>query len=155
MNCRGVQQSLSAYIDQELPGSEMLRIRAHVTRCPLCMREEEALRALKHMLSNTPGVEPPSGFEQRLMTCIQAEQAVRVRSVAIGLPILICVSLAAAGLAFVALPLSQRSVAKAETIKQAKKSDVAWDIQLDQASFSGSDPLRGGRAILASDDERR
>ena len=43
MNCGRVSNQLSAYLDRELTGTEMLQIRSHLTECDRCRSEHEAL----------------------------------------------------------------------------------------------------------------
>ncbi len=150
MNCKSVQQALSAYLDQELTGSEMLRIRSHVTRCAACTAEEESLRSLKHILSNAPTAVPAVGFEARLASCLKAEY-VQEKRANIKLSTLALVSMAAAALTFLALPSVQQKPIEAPKAQPLVKSDAAFGIRADQAAFSGSDPLGGGRIILATD----
>jgi anti-sigma factor RsiW len=45
-----VRNLLSAYLDAELAGTEMLDIRDHLSRCPSCAREQEGLRETKRLL---------------------------------------------------------------------------------------------------------
>ncbi len=51
MNCRRVVNLISAYIDGELTGAEMLEIRRHLSDCPECAEEHESIRATKLVLS--------------------------------------------------------------------------------------------------------
>lgn len=154
MNCKNVQQSLSAYLDQELPGSEMLRMRSHIHHCPMCQEELEVVRALKNLLASAPIVEPEEGFELRLKVRL-AQEVVSEKRATLKLSTLACVSLAAAAMTFLVLPSVQPKVAAKPDIRPLVKSDAAWGIRADQAAFSGSDPLGGGRVILATDYGRR
>lgn len=47
MNCRKVQSLISAYVDSELAGVEMLAVRQHLSDCPECSAEFEALLRVK------------------------------------------------------------------------------------------------------------
>jgi putative zinc finger protein len=62
MNCGRVSNQLSAYLDRELTGVEMLQIRSHLTECDRCRSEHEALCRLKMMLGRLQSLEPPRGF---------------------------------------------------------------------------------------------
>ena len=62
MNCGRVSNQLSAYLDRELTGVEMLQIRRHLTECDRCRSEHEALSRLKMMLGRLQSLEPPQGF---------------------------------------------------------------------------------------------
>lgn len=51
MNCRHVVNRLSAYLDGELAGDEMIEIRRHVDRCQACETELAVVRKTKLLLS--------------------------------------------------------------------------------------------------------
>jgi hypothetical protein len=59
MHCGRVSNLLSAYIDRELAGSEMLQIRRHLDECPGCSTEIEALGRVKSLLALAPPDVPP------------------------------------------------------------------------------------------------
>lgn len=52
MNCRRVSNLLSAYIDAELTGFEMLDIRAHLDQCAPCRQEHQSLQETKRLLGS-------------------------------------------------------------------------------------------------------
>jgi len=58
MNCRRVVNLISAYIDGELTGAEMLEIRRHLSDCPECTEEYESIRATKLALSRLATAAP-------------------------------------------------------------------------------------------------
>src|SRR5437667_11763584 len=62
MNCGRVSNQLSAYIDRELTGVEMLHIRRHLDDCDPCRSEYEALCRMKTLLGGLRSVEPHPGF---------------------------------------------------------------------------------------------
>jgi len=66
MNCKSVQNRLSAYLDRELGGDELLQIRAHISSCRECRNEVDGLRALKSLLGGVSCPEPPEGLSERL-----------------------------------------------------------------------------------------
>ncbi|HVL38234.1 MAG TPA: zf-HC2 domain-containing protein [Fimbriimonadaceae bacterium] len=144
MNCKGVQSRLSAYIDCELTGSEMLQVRAHLFECTECAREEGELRILKSMLCSGCAPEPAPDFEDRLIRHVFAgkglDERVQHRS---GAPVrLFTAAAAAAALAFAAASfLGSDDRQDGNLAKQ--------EIQLagDQAYFSGMDPLMGGSVV--------
>lgn len=67
MNCRRVSNLLSAYMDAELAGAEMLEIRAHLDRCPTCQREYESLLQTKRLLGSLALRMPRVEFEAALV----------------------------------------------------------------------------------------
>lgn len=52
MNCRRVVNLISAYVDGELTGEEMLAIRRHLSECDECAEECESIRLTKQALVN-------------------------------------------------------------------------------------------------------
>ncbi|MCX8052820.1 MAG: anti-sigma factor [Armatimonadetes bacterium] len=58
MNCRRVMNLISAYVDGELAGTEMLAIRRHLSECPECCQEYESVRQVKQALSRLRTVFP-------------------------------------------------------------------------------------------------
>lgn len=52
MNCRRINSLLSAYIDRELTGAEMLEVRQHLRDCPACDLEHETLQDTKRLLNS-------------------------------------------------------------------------------------------------------
>ncbi|HLO04267.1 MAG TPA: anti-sigma factor [Symbiobacteriaceae bacterium] len=66
MNCDGVRELLSAYVDGELSPGELLRVEQHLRRCPLCAEEVDALRQAIAMVGALEEVELPAGFREGL-----------------------------------------------------------------------------------------
>ena len=66
MNCRRVVNLMSAFVDGELTGTEMLAIRRHIGDCPECARERESLRMTKLALARLRTVAP----REDLAACI-------------------------------------------------------------------------------------
>ena len=66
MNCKSVQNRLSAYLDRELGGDELLQMRAHLSTCRDCRSEAEGLRSLKALLGGIQCPEPPADLAERL-----------------------------------------------------------------------------------------
>lgn len=73
MNCRRVSNRLSAYLDAEMTGEEMLAIRRHLDECPSCRAEHQSLRDTKHLLSSLALRAPASGFERHLRAEVERE----------------------------------------------------------------------------------
>lgn len=67
MNCRRVVNLISAYVDGELTGVEMLDIRRHLGECPDCMEEYESLRATKMMVARLGVIAPRPDFAANLV----------------------------------------------------------------------------------------
>ncbi len=62
MNCRRINSLISAYIDGELNGSDMLAVRQHIGDCKVCRDEYESLRETKQILSGLQPVPPREDF---------------------------------------------------------------------------------------------
>ncbi len=73
MNCRKVNNLLSAYMDNELAGVEQLQIRDHLRTCSCCNEEYESLLTTKRMLSRLSVQQPKQDLEQRILERIVAE----------------------------------------------------------------------------------
>lgn len=73
MNCRRVNSLLSAYIDAELTGEEMLAVRAHIGYCPDCQMEHEALLQTKRLLTSLAMRTPRAELESLLVVEIERE----------------------------------------------------------------------------------
>jgi len=72
MNCKNVQSLLSAFIDEELSGREMLDIREHLAECNDCSEELRCVLGVKRMLCASAVPEPSPGFEDRLVSRVLA-----------------------------------------------------------------------------------
>lgn len=59
MNCRRVSNLISAYVDGELTGAEMLEIRRHLSDCRECSEEYELVRGVKSAVSRLRTVSAP------------------------------------------------------------------------------------------------
>lgn len=70
MNCKNAQSLLSAYIDEELSGREMLDLRAHLSDCTECSEELRCVEAVRQVLGGTPVPEPSPDFEDRLVSSV-------------------------------------------------------------------------------------
>lgn len=138
MNCKTAQQMLSSYIDSELTGSEMMRLRKHLNECDGCAREETELRSLKGILGGVPVVEPPSGFEDRLCSKVFAAQRSETEKWTSSWPFLSGIALITAALTL--LVVNHLSAPSAgSTDKPA--GVVARELQRDQTAFAGANPI--------------
>lgn len=70
MNCGRVQALLSAYVDREVTGHEMMEIRHHLHQCEACREEESGLRQIKEMMNRVSVPEPDGCFEDRLVDTV-------------------------------------------------------------------------------------
>lgn len=73
MNCGRANRLMSAYIDGELPGTDMLDVRSHLRSCQACEQEYESLRRVKTAMSHLQLVRASAGAEDRLIALLRAE----------------------------------------------------------------------------------
>jgi anti-sigma factor RsiW len=71
MLCGRVTNLLSAYIDRELAGAEMLQVREHLGACETCRAEHAELGEMKSLLGRVPAPPPRSDFVAATMHCWQ------------------------------------------------------------------------------------
>lgn len=74
MNCEGVRDRLSAYVDEELDELSRLQVRSHLQRCQPCAAEEAALRSMVgilHEVAEATEVAVPADFRQKLRARLQ------------------------------------------------------------------------------------
>lgn len=69
MNCRRIQGLLSAYLDSELTGYEMLAIREHLSCCQKCSDERTAIVLVRSMVRSLPQCQP----RPELLTSLQKQ----------------------------------------------------------------------------------
>jgi len=67
MNCRRVVSLMSAYVDGELTGVEMLEIRRHISECEECAQEHDAVRLTKQAVSRLRTVAPREDFVHSIL----------------------------------------------------------------------------------------
>lgn len=74
MNCARVDRLISAYLDAELSGIEMMLVRDHMRHCAKCEAELETQRRVKQALSGLAPVRPEAAFEARLLASLDYAQ---------------------------------------------------------------------------------
>jgi len=72
MNCRRVISLLSAYIDGEISGMDMLAVRAHIGDCDSCREDYESLRATKQLLARMPTAAPRADLTKVISSRLDA-----------------------------------------------------------------------------------
>ena len=137
MNCKTAQNLLSAYIDGELAGGEMSRVRRHLHDCECCQREETELRLLKDLLVGQPIVEPSEGFEDRLCEAIFSPKPSETVQWISSWPF-------AAGAALVTAALTLLIISRVDTGSPSttqRPDSVVIHEQMRDQSVDGSDPF--------------
>ncbi|MBX7132787.1 MAG: zf-HC2 domain-containing protein [Fimbriimonadaceae bacterium] len=148
MNCRTAQNIVSAYVDGELCGTEMLNLRSHLMVCKACAAEVEELKAVKRVMGAQPEVEVPAGFEDRLVQFVLADEAPRRRETPVWRLALVS-SFAAAACVLVVLQVFGRTTsAQPEMTASTTEQPIAFDVNRDMTYASGSDPFGGQGPVL-------
>jgi anti-sigma factor RsiW len=143
MNCNSVQHRLSAFVDGELAGREMLAVREHVRCCTSCSREVDDLVAVKRALASGPIAPIAGDLEARLLSAIgKVEHARRVRRPVFAYGFATFALFAIVGFSWFKANKIQADEARA--LKQIESFEVARD----QAYVAGSDPLGGDVGVL-------
>ena len=75
MNCRKVNQLLSAYIDGELRGVEHRQVFEHLARCSECEQEYESFLQMKRMLGCMRTQQPTPDLQARIAYALSWEEA--------------------------------------------------------------------------------
>ena len=138
MNCKNAQSLLSAYLDDELSGREMLDIREHLSECAACAEELQCIESVKRMLGGTPVPEPSDDFEERLVShvlCAAAPAANNNRRASI---------MALTGIAAVSMLLTMLVLnsLRAENPVAEQRDAVPYDLMERNRAFEASgDPL--------------
>lgn len=145
MNCKGLSSLLSPYLDGELSGREMRLVREHLGRCDSCLRELEAIRAIKAAVCSMPEPDLPPGFEERLVATVMHRQATRVsfgRLAFFG-------SVAFAS-AFALATFALQTNRDQSVNSQVQAAKTRFELERDQAYLAGGDPLAGSSVVLTS-----
>jgi hypothetical protein len=75
VNCRATRSLISAYIDSELTGEQMLSIRRHLSDCDECRAEHHRFVSVKRLLSRLPDQDPPAYLVENLHHVASRESA--------------------------------------------------------------------------------
>ena len=65
MECKKVNEKLSAFIDNELKEGERVKIKQHLADCPFCMQEAKLLAQTWCALDVWENMEVPHNFDIR------------------------------------------------------------------------------------------
>lgn len=77
MNCRRVVNLMSAYVDGELTGEEMLAIRRHMSECKECAQEHESIRMTKLAVANLRTAVPRTDLARSISMRLDVVQVPR------------------------------------------------------------------------------
>lgn len=80
MSCQETTQSLSYYVDDELPPAQRTLVESHLDSCPVCRAELEQLRTLRNSLRQLARPEPPPVLIPAINDALMIEAAARRQS---------------------------------------------------------------------------
>lgn len=149
MNCRRVVNLMSAYVDGELTGEEMLAIRRHLSECPECAEEHETVLITKRAVASLAVVRPREDFAASILAkldVVTVSTHQRVFDWAFGF-LHAKVSPVAAALGVCGLALALLSSGEVETLRPAG-NPFAVKAPVQQAGFLGARP--DDDALIAS-----
>lgn len=66
MDCREFQEKHFAFVDDTLPGIELVGMQLHLTDCEECSRRDSAVRRSLMLFRNLPPIKPSADFSSRL-----------------------------------------------------------------------------------------
>lgn len=138
MNCQFSHNRLSAYLDRELTGDQMIAVRTHVEQCNECQRELEALRSVKHGLRDLPTLEPRETLAADILRMARQDRA---HSAPVPFGVMVATSVAAAVLAVLMFNLFFGARSRAQYVDQDTRFDAASDSAVTSPDFGGHAPL--------------
>jgi len=74
MECKGIQEKLSAYLEKMVSPEEKQLIEEHLTSCGLCRSTLEDLKRTGELVRDLEEVEPPPWLAKKIMSRIRAEE---------------------------------------------------------------------------------
>lgn len=75
MDCREFQEKHFAFVDDTLPGIELVGLQLHLTECEECSRQDSAVRRSLMLFRNLPPIEPSADFASRLQHKLELAKA--------------------------------------------------------------------------------
>jgi anti-sigma factor RsiW len=71
MDCKQFREKHYAYIDDTLPGIELVRAQRHIAECEQCASHDWMVRRSLLLFKNLPSIEPSADFDLRLQSKIR------------------------------------------------------------------------------------
>lgn len=72
MDCREFREKHFAFVDDILPGIELVGMQMHLTECAECARHDATIRRSLMLFRSLPRIEPSADFSQRLESRLRA-----------------------------------------------------------------------------------
>ena len=80
MDCRTFRKKHLAFVDDTLPGVDLVEMQRHTLECETCATHDTKIRRALLLFRNIPPIEPSPGFHERLQARLQAEGSIPVAS---------------------------------------------------------------------------
>ena len=74
MECKGVQEKLSAYVEGDVSSDEKRHIEQHLNSCQKCRTALEDLKNAGELVRGIEDVEPPAWLTEKIMSRVRAEE---------------------------------------------------------------------------------
>lgn len=81
MDCRSFRKQHVAFVDDLLPGEDVVAMQRHLLECERCAAHDAKVRRALLVVRNLPSVEPSPDFYARLKARIDSEQRVATQPV--------------------------------------------------------------------------
>jgi hypothetical protein len=65
MDCREFQENHFAFVDDTMPGIELVRMQMHLGECESCARHDATIRRSLMLFRSLPSIEPSADFSER------------------------------------------------------------------------------------------
>jgi anti-sigma factor RsiW len=75
MDCREFFDKHVAFVDDTLPGIELVRMQTHIAECENCAKQDAKIRRALLLFRNLPSIEPSADFSERLEARLRRECA--------------------------------------------------------------------------------
>lgn len=72
MDCRDFKEKHFAFVDDTLPGIELIGMQVHLTECDGCAKHDAMIRRSLLLFRNLPSIEPSPDFSNRLQQKLNA-----------------------------------------------------------------------------------
>jgi len=72
MDCREFNQKHVAFVDDLLPGVDLVRMQRHLLECERCAHQDTLIRRALLVVRNVPEIRPSADFSERLQTRLRS-----------------------------------------------------------------------------------
>jgi anti-sigma factor RsiW len=75
MDCREFNQKHVAFVDDLLPGVDLVRMQRHLLECEKCAHQDTLIRRALLVVRNVPEIRPSAAFSERLQARLRTARA--------------------------------------------------------------------------------